>query len=44
MPHSYCPVARPCEDVEIVRVEANAVNVIVVTDVDTERLDVVGGP
>jgi hypothetical protein len=30
------------EDVEVVRVEGDAVDIVVVTNIDAERLDVVG--
>jgi hypothetical protein len=44
VPHAYCAVARAREDVEVVRVESNAVHIVVVTDVDAQRLDMIRGP
>ena len=41
MPHAHCAVAGASEDVQVVGVESNAVHVVVVPDVDAERLDVV---
>lgn len=44
MPHADCAVARACEDIEVIRVESDAVDVVVVANIDAKRLNVVGRP
>ena len=44
MPHAHCAVAGAGEEVEVVWVEGYAVDVVVVADVETERLDPIGRP
>ena len=41
MPHAYCAVARARENVQVVWVESDTVDVIVMTDVDAQRLNVI---
>jgi hypothetical protein len=41
VPHAYRAVARASEDIKIVGVESDAVNVVVVANVDAQRFDMV---
>lgn len=44
VPHADGAVARACEDIEVIRVESDAVDVVVMADVDAKRFNVVGRP
>lgn len=44
VPHTDCAVARACEDIEVIRVESNAVDVVVMADIDAKRFNVVSRP